>query len=121
MGSSGSSITLSKEDILNADDLAEVIVPVPEWGGDVIVKAMTGTERDEFERSIYHNGFKDFDNIRAKLIAMSVVDNSGKKIFTMLDITELGKKNGKALDKVFAVAKKLSGIGKQEIMALKKN
>ncbi len=112
---------LSKDDILNADDLTEVTVSVPEWDGEVIVKAMSGIERDEFERSIYHDGIKDFDNIRAKLCAMSIVDESGKRTFSMVDIRELGGKSGKALDRVFAVAKRLSGIGKQEILSLKKN
>ena len=112
---------LSKDDILNADDLTEVTLSVPEWGGEVIVKAMSGVERDEFERSIYHDGIKDFDNIRAKLCAMSIVDESGKRVFTMADIMKLGEKSGKALDRVFTVAKKLSGIGKQELTGLKKN
>lgn len=117
----GGNLMLSKDDILNADDLTEVTVSVPEWDGEVIVKAMSGVERDEFERSIYYDGIKDFNNIRAKLCAMSIVDDSGKRIFSMADIKQLGEKSGKALDRVFAVAKKLSGIGKQEILALKKN
>lgn len=117
----GSGLMLSKDDILNADDLTEVTLSVPEWGGEVIVKAMSGVERDEFERSIYHDGIKDFDNIRAKLCAMSIVDESGKRVFTMADIMKLGEKSGKALDRVFTVAKKLSGIGKQELTGLKKN
>ena len=114
-------LMLTKDDILNADDLTEVTVSVPEWSGDVIVKSMSGVDRDEWERSIYHDGIKDFDNIRAKLCAMSIVDESSKKLFTMADIRTLGGKSGKALDRVFTVAKKLSGIGKQEILSLKKN
>ena len=112
---------LSKDDILQSDDMVTETVNVPEWGGDVLVRTMTGSERDDFERSIYHDGIKDFDNIRAKLCVMSIVDKDGKKLFSLLDIEALGKKNSKALDKVFAVAKRLSGIGKQEILALKKN
>ena len=111
---------LSKDDILNADDLTEVTVSVPEWDGEVIVKAMTSIERGEFEGSLYHDGIKDFENIRAKLCVMSIVDKSGKLLFSMTDIKKLGGKSGKALDRVFAVAKRLSGIGKQEILALKK-
>jgi hypothetical protein len=112
---------LSKDDILKSDDLAKETVPVPEWGGEVIVKTLTGTERDYFESSVYHDGVRDFDNIRAKLCVMSMVDEAGKTLFTVYDIERLGAKSGKALDRVFAVAKRLSGIGKQEIEALKKN
>ena len=35
---------LSKEQILKSDDLKSEIVAVPEWGGDVKVRVMTGTE-----------------------------------------------------------------------------
>ena len=112
---------LSKEDILNSNDLVMETVNVPEWGGDILVQSMTGSERDELERSVYHDGIKDFDNIRAKLCVMSIVDEDGDKLFSLADIKDLGQKNCKALDRVFAVAKRLSGIGKQEILALKKN
>lgn len=111
---------LKKDDILSCNDRPKETVSVPEWGGDVTIQAMTGTERDEFERSIYHDGIKDFDNIRAKLCVMSIVDDEGKKVFSLSDIVSLGKKNCKALDRVFGVAKRLSGIGSQEILALKK-
>ena len=111
---------LLRDDILNSNDRPKETVSVPEWGGEVIVQAMTGTERDDFERSIYHDGIKDFDNVRAKLCVRSIVDTEGKKVFTLLDIKELGKKNCKPLDKVFGVAKRLSGVGSQEILALKK-
>ena len=111
---------LSKDDILKADDLSQETVPVPEWGGEVIVKAMTGAERDDFECAIHRDGIKNFDNIRARLCVMSIVDESGKKVFSPADIEELGQKNGKALDRVFGVAKRLSGIGKKEIGLLKK-
>jgi hypothetical protein len=37
---------LSKKDILDVQDIQKVEVPVPEWGGVVYVKAMTGVERE---------------------------------------------------------------------------
>lgn len=112
---------LNRDEILSSNDLPKETVSVPEWGGDVIVQAMTGTDRDDFERSIYHDGIKDFDNVRAKLCARSIIDDKGEKVFSLSDVVELGQKNCKALDRVFAVAKRLSGVGSQEILALKKN
>jgi len=46
-------MTLNKEQILRADDLKTEEVDVPEWGGSVRVRVLTGTERDAFESSIY--------------------------------------------------------------------
>ena len=39
---------LSKDAILAADDLPRETVHVPEWGGDVYVRTMSGTDRDAF-------------------------------------------------------------------------
>lgn len=117
----GSILMLNRDDILNVDDLARETVPVPEWGGEVMVQAMTGAERDLFESIVYYDGVRDFDNLRAKVCAMSLVDENGKKLFSLKDVEALGQKNSTALDRVFTVAKRLSGIGKQEIEDLKKN
>ncbi len=43
---------LTKEAILAADDLPRETVLMPEWGGDVYVRTMSGTDRDAFESSL---------------------------------------------------------------------
>ena len=40
---------LTRDEILESEDLATETVSVPEWGGSVIVRALTGTERDAYE------------------------------------------------------------------------
>jgi hypothetical protein len=112
---------LSKDDILKCKVLEQETVPVPEWGGEVTVREMTGAERDAWECAIHHGGVKNFDNIRARLAAISIVDDDGNKVFTLASIEELGELSGKALDRIFGVAKRLSGIGNKEIGLLKKN
>ena len=77
---------LTREDILNYNDIKTEIVPVPEWGGEVKVKGLTAGERDKWEASLYStkrhgNSFEivsNRDNLRAKFIAVSVVDDKGK-------------------------------------------
>jgi len=113
---------LSKEEILGANDLIREVVNVPEWGGDVYVYTMTGEERDSFEVSIVDGkGKTTFLNIRAKLCARTIRDEEGNRIFTDKEIDLLGKKSGIALDRIFDVAKRLNGIGKEEIKELEKN
>lgn len=121
MGLYGGFVMLNRDDILKISDLITETVSVPEWDGDVLVRAMTGVERDEFEQAVFPNGQKDFANIRARLCSLSIVDENGRRLFEDADLVNLGEKNAKALDKVFAVAKRLSGIGKTEMDALKKN
>jgi hypothetical protein len=117
---------LTREKILNMEDFKTEVVHVPEWDGDVIVKSMTGAERDAFESSLVEqkksgNVIKT-ENIRAKLVSKTVIDPESKlPMFTAGDIEILGAKNAAALDRIFTVARKLSGLAEEDIEALAKN
>lgn len=105
---------LNREDILGAQDIEIEEVNVPEWGGSVFVKGMTGTERDRFEASIVEQRGKDTKvnmvNIRAKLASETICDKEGVRLFSIKDAKALGKKSASALQRVFDVAQRLSGI-----------
>ena len=105
---------LTKQEILNIQDIEIEQVDVIEWGGHVFVKGMSGLERDTFEASIVQQRGKDAKvnmvNIRAKLAAQTICDEEGVRMFTEKDIHALGKKSANALQRVFDVAQKLSGI-----------
>ena len=113
---------LTKEQILKANDIKKQKVSVPEWGGDVYIKTMTGTERDVFEQSLITDKRKtDITNIRAKLCVLTTVDGKDERLFNEGDIQALGAKSAAALDRVFSVSQKLSGIGKSDIEEMAKN
>src|SRR6516162_3192004 len=88
---------LSRDDILKAADNEPEEVDVPEWGGSVLVR---GGRR-----------VVDPANVRAKLVARCVVDDDGNRLFTDADVAELGGKSAAAMDRVYAVAARLSGMG----------
>lgn len=107
---------LSREAILAADDLGFEDVAVPEWGGTVRIRALSGTERDKFEASIAGNGKRlRLDNVRAKLVVTCAVDAEGNPLFGTADIVQLGRKSAAALDRVFEAAKKLSGLTDEDV------
>jgi len=105
---------LNKQAILDVQDIDIEKVEVPEWDGYVFVKGMTGMERDTFEASIVQQRGKDarvnMVNIRAKLAAQTICDEEGVRLFTDKDVHALGKKSANALQRVFDVAQRLSGI-----------
>lgn len=111
---------LTKEAILSADDLPRERVSVPEWGGDVFVRTMTGTDRDAFEASLIGNKDGRMENVRARLVSLTLCNEIGTRIFGDDDIAALGAKSAKALDRVFAVAQRLNGIGVEQADAAKK-
>jgi hypothetical protein len=116
---------LTRDQILESNDIQEQIVDVPEWEGSVKVRGMTGQERDQFESEVMDNKGKsvklNWQNIRAKLIARTVVNGDGSRLFTDQDVRLLGKKSAAALDRVFEVSQQLSGITKQDVEDLAKN
>ncbi len=116
---------LTRDAILQAEDLPTEDIEVEEWGGAVRVRALTGAERDAFEQSIVEQRGKstrmNLRNIRAKLVALTVVDADGKRLFSDKDAELLGKKSAAALDRVFEVAQKLSGLSPEDMEELSGN
>ncbi len=110
---------LTKDQILQQDDLKFEIVHVPEWGGNVKVCTMSGCARDRFETSI--KGGSELSNIRAKLAAATIVNESGNLVFDEKDIVKLGNKSCAALDRVFAASQRLNMITDNDVETLAKN
>lgn len=116
---------LTRTGILEASDLIFEDVAVPEWGGMVRVRGLTGAERDGFEASVVERQGKqtklNMANIRARMVALTVVDADGKRLFSDADVAALGRKSGVALNRVFEVAQRLSGITEADMTELEKN
>lgn len=107
-------MSLSRDAILGAEDTLVEKVSVPEWGGDVIVRGLTGTELDS-----YQNSCRSFErgemvpvlgNVRAKLVVRCLVDEAGERLFDDADVDRLGRKAGRVIDRLYDVAARLSGI-----------
>ena len=110
---------LTKEQVLEANDILTEVVSVPEWGGEVTVTVMDGPTRDEWEMMLYADGKADTTNRRARLCAMTIIDQqTGKRMFTA---EELSKKSGVALGRVFGVAMRLNKIGTVAVEDEEKN
>ena len=115
---------LNRDEILQVKDIEIEEVEVPAWGGSVFVKGMTGTERDAFEASIVQqrgkNASVNMANIRAKLASQTICNEEGERLFTDADIKALGKKSATALQLIFDVAQRLSGISGDDVEELAK-
>lgn len=95
---------LSKAEILAANDLPTEIVNVPEWGGDVELRVLTGTELDEFQQSLSDRGLKGAKGVRIALLARTIVCDPP------ITEDELAKKNGAVLWRLFERASRLNGL-----------
>jgi hypothetical protein len=110
---------LTREQILAAQDIRSEPVEVPEWGGTVMVRGLTGRSRDALElRFAGSNGNLDKErgsDFRAAFAAMSIVDAAGERMFTDDDVKALGEKSSLALQRVFDAAIRLSAADPSDI------
>lgn len=113
---------LSKDQILSADDLTTEDLEVPEWGGTVRVRMMTGAERDNFEASVAQQKGKNVKanlaNFRARLVAKCVVGEDNRRLFTDHEAAVLGQKSASALDRVFEAAQRLNRMSDEDVEEL---
>lgn len=114
---------LDRDAILGLTDRQIEKVPVPEWSGSVFVRSLMAEERDEFEAGCSDGkGKMTLQNFRARLLVMAICDQAGNPIFSKkIDVLALGRKSAKAVDRIFAKAKELSGFSKEDLEEYVKN
>lgn len=116
---------ITKADIVAFNDLKSEVIEVPEWGGSVTIRRMTGGERDAYEADIFESKGTQLqlkrENFRAKLIARCLVDDNGERMFSDGEIAALSKKSAAALDRLFAACQRLNGMTGAEQEKIEKN
>jgi hypothetical protein len=120
---------LSATEILAIDDRETEDVYVPQWDTLVMLRSMTGAERDRYEAGLTSyermpNGSLrirqvELDNLRARTIALVALNGDGGQLFTSQQIMALGAKNAAALDVLFDAARRLSKLTEPAIEAAK--
>lgn len=112
---------LNKEQILECSDIKSELVKIPEWSGEVTVKGLTLAEKDVWTDSIMQDGEANVEGATAKLCIMCMRDDKGEMLFSLDDVPAIQAKSAAALDRVFQVAQRLSGIGQEDIEETVKN
>lgn len=120
---------LTRAEILAADDIPRELVEVPEWGGSVYVRGLTAMERSEFENlmlGLENRRIKvgksddmtiqmDMRVLRVRLSALCMVDEKGNRLFGDDEVEALGRKSADALNRIFVVAQRLSGMTSDDV------
>jgi hypothetical protein len=106
---------LSRDAIKKAQDWKLEKVEVPEWGGDVYLRTLSGTERDLFE-----DGYADqkMKNFRARFLALSLCDDNGERLYGDDEASELGTKSSVVLNRLFDKAWALNAFRTEDVDAL---
>ena len=122
---------LTAEEILAANDQVIERVDTPEWGAGtcVYVRSLSANELDAYEESrLKYRGkgrnrrvVPNFKNARASFVAEVACDAAGRRLFTPAQVAALGEKNGRALARVFAKAKEITGISDEDLEEMEGN
>ncbi|MEM8864003.1 MAG: hypothetical protein AAGF31_00465 [Planctomycetota bacterium] len=113
-------MSLSKSDILAAQDRTIVEVPVPEWATDsgdakVCVQGLTGDQVARLAGMSNEEAFR-------YACATALCDEEGNSLsFTEAEIMLLGQKSAAALRRVYSTVESLSGLGGDVEEAIAKN
>lgn len=115
---------LTLDDILSADDVQIEPVSVPDWGGRLYVRSISGDKRDEIDQefSAVNGSGPNLVGMRARVVGACLCDAHGKfRNPTDSQILALGKKSGAMLDLVFDVCQRLNWMRAEDVEELEKN
>lgn len=116
-------------DTIKAKQRAPKTIHVSAWGGNVLIRVMSGSERDSYEAEIVGTrAGKDrrlnLTNIRAKLVARCLVNDDGSPMFnaaSVEDITALGAMDALGLDTIFKACQRINGLTDEDVDELAGN
>jgi len=110
-------MSLTKEMILGCTDLPVEDVEIPEWGGRVRVRGLDCAKRDEYV-GLLSRAKKgetwDLSGLKPKLVQLCVVNGDGGLLFAVEDLAAIGAKSAAAIDRIWDVAMRLSGLSDEK-------
>lgn len=112
-----------------AESITREAVEIPELGLTVYVQTLSGDDRDSYESWQSLEQMKaneegrevNLRGARARVAVWCTVDEDGNKLFTDADREWLGRMHSGAINRIFTVADRLSGISGSSQADIRKN
>jgi hypothetical protein len=113
---------LSKDQLLALATTSKIHTHTLTTGGEVGIRVMSGTEREAWERQAFgDDGKADLKDFRAKLVAKTVCDASGVRMFSDDDITAVSGLPFPTLRELYDVSAKVNSLTTEDVDELTKN
>jgi hypothetical protein len=110
--------SITRDDLLAARPTPRPVT-IPELGGQVWIRPLSGLERDAFEEHQYQRRRAgSAPNFRGGLVVRTLVTESGERVFADADEEIVGKLDGAVLDRITEAASKASGYTEKDVQAL---
>lgn len=110
---------LTKENIFASQDITTQLIPMPEWGGEVRIKAMSIGDQIEFEK--LNKKSKDTSNIVCNTLMFCCIDEDGERLFSEEDLKLLEHKSFRAIEKLFKACLELNALSEESLEKEAKN
>ena len=127
---------LNRNQILEAKDIKTKVIPVPEWGGDIMIKQLSAKEYNDITMNMVNirkmaakqlskkkNSDENLEdainelaikNQKILLIIKSIVDENMKPLFTEADLELLYQKNTNVIDKIIAEIEEFNAVSTED-------
>lgn len=119
---------LTREQVKAAARRPGVPVPCPEWGGDVLVRSMSGAVLNRYMvRCTTREGESDdareqrLADLYAWLVAQCCVDAAGARLFNLHDVDDLQQMDGAPILRLVSRIRELTGLGEKVEERTEKN
>lgn len=114
---------LSRSQIDAVGDLAPQEVEVPQWGGSVLLRMLSGSERGAIEAAVSQakTDGKSVKNLRVRLVALGLVDERGERLYRDDELDRLGARSAAVLERLCDLVMAGSGLKKDAVEEEEKN
>jgi hypothetical protein len=85
-------------------------VNVPEWGGSVYVRTLSGHEMARFSAVVSNAKPKDVEQQFVRFAAMVLADENGKRLYSDDEIEKVGELEWRGLQRVVEAGQELNGL-----------
>lgn len=116
---------LGRAEIDQVSDILHEDVPVPEWGGKVRIRGMSGTQRSFINATFVASKGQSVEvriealkTMRERVVAQCLIDAKGNRLYGDKEFSKLGEKNDVVIQRLFDKAQELSGISEGEMEEL---
>lgn len=106
-------MSLTREQIIGIGGRATFVLPVPEWDGNVYVRAVGPGELADWRASDERR-----EHLRASVALLTVIDANGRAVFRPTDFAWLMEADESALDRIFAAAARVNDFRVEDVAEL---
>lgn len=96
------------EEILNRDDFTFEELEVPEWGGTIRIRSLSGNERTKITNMV--NKHRDGDGMFEQVIIFGTVDENGRPVFRSDHLAVLKEKSAFVTQRIGSKILEISGF-----------